>query len=59
MLLYVLRRIAVLIPVAITVMFITFIVSYYGPIDPVRIMLGEDWADEQRYQDNSLRYLRR
>ena len=51
MLLYILRRITVLIPVALTVMFITFMISYYGPIDPVRVMLGEDWADEERYQD--------
>jgi peptide/nickel transport system permease protein len=51
MLLYIVRRIAVLIPVALTVMLITFLMAYYGPTDPVRIMLGEDWANEEMYQD--------
>ena len=51
MLLYAVRRIAVLAPTVIIVMLITFTLGYYGPIDPVRAVLGEEWEDETRYAE--------
>ena len=51
MLLYTLRRAAALVPIIIVVVFITFTLGYFGPIDPVRAILGEDWEDQQRYEE--------
>ena len=51
MFLYAVRRVAVLAPTVIIVMLITFTLGYFGPIDPVRAVLGEDWEDETRYAE--------
>lgn len=50
MLSFILRRILTFIPVLILLAFFTFILSYYGPGDPLRVMMGENWADEAAYQ---------
>ena len=51
MILYTLRRLAAVLPIVTVVMLITFTLSYFGPIDTVRAVLGEDWEDEQRYAE--------
>jgi len=51
MLLYALRRTASLIPIAFIVLFVTFTLGYFGPIDPVRAVLGEEWEDIDRYKE--------
>jgi peptide/nickel transport system permease protein len=50
MLPFILRRILTFVPVLILLAFLTFILSYYGPGDPLRVMMGENWADEAAYQ---------
>ena len=40
-----------MLPIVTVVMLITFTLSYFGPIDTVRAVLGEDWEDEQRYAE--------
>ncbi len=50
MLTFILRRILTFIPVLVLLAFMTFILSYYGPGDPLRVMMGENWADEEAYQ---------
>jgi ABC-type dipeptide/oligopeptide/nickel transport system permease component len=54
MLLFLLRRILSFIPVLVLLAFLTFILSFYGPGDPLRVMMGENWANEEAYQ--SLRH---
>ena len=54
MLLYTLRRIAALAPIVIVVALVTFALGYFGPIDPVRAILGEEWEDAQRYAETEL-----
>ncbi|MDE0069596.1 MAG: ABC transporter permease [Caldilineaceae bacterium] len=51
MFLYTLRRLVSILPIVVVVMLITFTLSYFGPIDTVRAVLGEDWEDEQRYEE--------
>ena len=51
MFLYTLRRLAALAPTILIVMLITFTLGYFGPIDPVRAVLGEEWEDEARYEE--------
>lgn len=51
MFLYTVRRLAALAPIMVVVMLITFTLGYYGPIDPVRAVLGEEWEDEARYAE--------
>ena len=51
MYLYTLRRLVSVLPIITVVMLITFTLSYFGPIDTVRAVLGEDWEDEQRYAE--------
>ncbi|MXX24099.1 MAG: ABC transporter permease [Caldilineaceae bacterium SB0668_bin_21] len=51
MFLYTVRRLAALVPIMVVVMLITFTLGYYGPIDPVRAVLGEEWEDEARYAE--------
>ena len=51
MFLYTVRRLAALVPIIVVVMLITFTLGYYGPIDPVRAVLGEEWEDETRYAE--------
>ena len=50
MLPFILRRILTFIPVLILLAFFTFILSFYGPGDPLRVMMGENWDDEAAYQ---------
>ncbi len=51
MFLYTVRRLASLVPIVVVVMLITFTLGYFGPIDPVRAVLGEEWEDEARYAE--------
>lgn len=54
MLEFVIRRLLVSIPLLLLVALMTFAMSYYGPGDPLRIMMGENWQSEDVYQ--SLRH---
>jgi ABC-type dipeptide/oligopeptide/nickel transport system permease component len=54
MLQYVARRILALIPLILLVAFLTYMLSFYGPGDPLRLILGETWTSEEVYQ--SLRH---
>ncbi len=38
---YVLRRLLVFIPMLLFVAFAAFMLSYYGPGDPIRVIMGE------------------
>ncbi|MYC94816.1 MAG: ABC transporter permease [Caldilineaceae bacterium SB0661_bin_32] len=51
MFLYTVRRLVSLVPIVVVVMLITFTLGYFGPIDPVRAVLGEEWEDEARYAE--------
>ncbi len=51
MLQYVLRRILALIPLLLVVAFATYMLSFYGPGDPVRLIMGENWSSEEVYQN--------
>jgi ABC-type dipeptide/oligopeptide/nickel transport system permease component len=51
MLQYVIRRILALIPLLLVVAFATFMLSFYGPGDPVRLIMGENWSSEEVYQN--------
>jgi peptide/nickel transport system permease protein len=50
------RRILAFIPLLIGVAFVTFILSFYGPGDPVQIIMGENWASEEVYQNLRKQY---
>lgn len=54
MLQHAIRRILTFIPLLLLVAFTTFLLSYYGPGDPLRIMMGENWTSEEVYR--SLRH---
>lgn len=49
MLLFILRRIVSFVPVLVLLAFLTFVLSFYGPGDPLRIMMGENWSNEEVY----------
>jgi ABC-type dipeptide/oligopeptide/nickel transport system permease component len=49
MLKYSFRRILFSIPVLFVILLATFALGFYGPGDPVRIRLGENWHDEEAY----------
>jgi ABC-type dipeptide/oligopeptide/nickel transport system permease component len=51
---FVVRRLLAFIPMLLVLSFLTFILSYYGPGDPVRLIMGENWSSEEVYQ--SLRH---
>jgi len=51
MLQYVIRRILALIPLLLLVAFATYMLSFYGPGDPVRLIMGENWSSEEVYQN--------
>ena len=51
MLQYILRRILALIPLLLLVAFVTYMLSFYGPGDPVRLIMGENWSSEEVYQN--------
>lgn len=50
MLLYIIRRVSIIIPSLLVISFITFSLGFYGPGDPVRVLMGENWNDEETYQ---------
>lgn len=47
---YLLRRLLQFIPTLLLISFITFALGYYGPGDPIRIMMGDRLGDELAYQ---------
>ncbi|MBI3942569.1 MAG: ABC transporter permease [Chloroflexi bacterium] len=47
---YVLRRLALFVPTLLVISFITFALGYFGPGDPIRTIMGDNWADEATYQ---------
>ncbi len=51
MLQYILRRILALIPLLLLVAFVTYLLSFYGPGDPVRLIMGENWSSEEVYKN--------
>ena len=51
MLQYAARRILALIPLLLVVAFVTYLLSFYGPGDPVRLIMGENWSSEEVYQN--------
>ena len=46
---YLIRRLLVFIPTFMAITLITYTLGFYGPGDPVRIRLGENWHDEEAY----------
>jgi len=56
MLVVALRRLLTFIPLLIGVAFVTYILSFYGPGDPLRIIMGENWASEEVYQSLRQQY---
>ena len=47
---YVLLRLLYLVPTVLLVSFFTFAVGFYGPGDPIKVMMKENWNDEKAYQ---------
>lgn len=54
MLEYMIRRVLIVIPLLIVISFLALAMSYYGPGDPLQVMMGENWQSEDVY--NSLRH---
>jgi ABC-type dipeptide/oligopeptide/nickel transport system permease component len=54
MLTFIVRRLLAFIPMLLVLSFLTFTLSYYGPGDPVRLIMGENWSSEEVYR--SLRH---
>ena len=50
MLRYIIVRLLYFVPVLLLVSFFTFALGFYGPGDPVRVLMRENWSDEQLYQ---------
>lgn len=50
MLTYILRRLLTFIPTVLLITFFTFAVGFYGPGDPIRVLMREQWNDEETYQ---------
>src|SRR5262245_23296561 len=50
MLKYVCLRVPVFIPTVLGVLLITWVLGYFGPGDPAKIVLGQFWTDERLYQ---------
>jgi peptide/nickel transport system permease protein len=42
-------RILIFVPTLFVITLLTFTLGYYGPGDPVRILMGERWQNEQEY----------
>ena len=51
---FVVRRLLTFVPMLLVLAFLTFVLSYYGPGDPIRLIMGENWTSEEVYQ--SLRH---
>ena len=41
---FIIRRLLTFIPMLLVLAFITFVLSYYGPGDPIELIMGEDWS---------------
>src|SRR5687767_6125468 len=54
MLAFVIRRLLTFIPMLLFLAFAAFVLSYYGPGDPIRLIMGENWTSDEVYQ--SLRH---
>lgn len=50
MLRYIAVRLLYFVPVLFIVSFFTFAVGFYGPGDPIRVLMKENWNDEETYQ---------
>lgn len=49
MIAFVIRRILTIIPLLLLLTFIAYVLSYYGPGDPIQIIIGETWNNPQTY----------
>lgn len=47
---YISIRILYFIPTLLFVTFFTFVLGFYGPGDPIRVLMKENWSDEETYQ---------
>jgi peptide/nickel transport system permease protein len=47
---YLIRRLLTFIPTILLISFFTFAVGFYGPGDPIRVLMREQWNDEETYQ---------
>lgn len=56
MLALIVRRLLTFIPMLLVLAFFTFVLSYYGPGDPVRLIMGENWSSEEVYQQLRKQY---
>lgn len=50
MLRYLTVRLLYFVPMLFLVSFFTFAIGFYGPGDPVRVLMKENWSDEETYQ---------
>jgi len=50
MLTYIFRRFLTFIPTMLLISFFTFGAGFYGPGDPIRVLMREQWNDEETYQ---------
>ncbi len=53
---FVIRRLLVFVPMLLFVAFAAFMLSYYGPGDPIRVIMGENWTSEEVYQNLRRQY---
>lgn len=51
MLALVVRRILTFIPLLLLLAFFAFVLSYYGPGDPIQVIMGENWTSQQNYEN--------
>ena len=51
MLQHALRRILAFIPLLLFMAFVTYLLSFYAPGDPLRIIMGENWSSDEVYQN--------
>lgn len=56
MLNYIIRRLLTFIPTILLISFFTFAVGFYGPGDPIRVLMREQWNDEKTYQQLRHKY---
>src|SRR5688572_28099849 len=53
---YILRRLITFVPMLLFIAFAAFLLSYYGPGDPIRLIMGENWTSEEVYQSLHRQY---
>lgn len=56
MLAYIVRRLLTFVPTILLITFFTFAVGFYGPGDPIRVLMREQWNDEETYQQLRRKY---